>query len=558
MFTADFETTTDEKDCRVWAWAVCDINKPDNISLGNSIESFFSFLQSQGTNTYYFHNLKFDGEFIIYYLLKNGFKHIKDKEDRGYKTFETLITDRGVFYQIKVYFSYVYRKPKQTCCITFVDSFKLLPFSVEAIAKSFDLPISKLEIDYNANREVGHILTLEEQEYIKNDVKIMALALNEMFIMNLTKMTIGSCALNEYKDVVGLKKFERNFPIPDYDQDIRRSYRGGFTYLNPKFKDVDVGAGIVLDVNSLYPSVMFESKMPYGTGIYFKGKYQSDVNYDLYVCQIMVNFDLKTNHIPTIQLKNTLGFQPTEYVESSNGEKILLTLTNVDLDLFFQQYNVYEIDYLSGWKFKSSTNLFKPYINKWNAIKAAATVDGDKVKRTIAKLMLNNLYGKFATNPKTAQKYPKLGADDMVHYVIGDEEERDPVYIPVGTFVTAWARYKTITSAQKLFDRFIYADTDSLHLVGTELPDCLEIHDTKLGAWKHESSFVRARFLRSKSYIEDDGKELKITCAGMPKGCYSFVTWENFHPNASYPGKLKSTRVSGGIILKESPHTLRA
>lgn len=74
MFTADFETTTDEKDCRVWAWAVCDINKPDDISLGNSIESFFNFLQSQGSNTYYFHNLKFDGEFIIYYLLKNGFK----------------------------------------------------------------------------------------------------------------------------------------------------------------------------------------------------------------------------------------------------------------------------------------------------------------------------------------------------------------------------------------------------------------------------------------------------------------------------------------------------
>ena len=29
-FTADFETTTDEEDCRVWAYALCEIGKPDN------------------------------------------------------------------------------------------------------------------------------------------------------------------------------------------------------------------------------------------------------------------------------------------------------------------------------------------------------------------------------------------------------------------------------------------------------------------------------------------------------------------------------------------------
>ena len=41
MFTADFETTTDKNDCRVWAWAVCEIGVIDNIVIGNSIESFF-------------------------------------------------------------------------------------------------------------------------------------------------------------------------------------------------------------------------------------------------------------------------------------------------------------------------------------------------------------------------------------------------------------------------------------------------------------------------------------------------------------------------------------
>lgn len=28
-FTADFETTTDPKDCRVWAWGVCEVGNED-------------------------------------------------------------------------------------------------------------------------------------------------------------------------------------------------------------------------------------------------------------------------------------------------------------------------------------------------------------------------------------------------------------------------------------------------------------------------------------------------------------------------------------------------
>ena len=28
-YMADFETTTDESDCRVWAWGLVNINKPD-------------------------------------------------------------------------------------------------------------------------------------------------------------------------------------------------------------------------------------------------------------------------------------------------------------------------------------------------------------------------------------------------------------------------------------------------------------------------------------------------------------------------------------------------
>ena len=81
------------------------------------------------------------------------------------------------------------------------------------------------------------------------------------------------------------------------------------------------------------------------------------------------NFELKKNYIPTIQLKNNLSFIPNEYVTSSNGEDVTLCLTSVDMALFKEHYNIYNIEYHSGWKFKGTTGLFKEYIDYWNGVK---------------------------------------------------------------------------------------------------------------------------------------------------------------------------------------------
>lgn len=552
-FCADFETTTNSDDCRVWAWGVTEIGNTDYFVYGNSIGTFIDYLFSKNNETFYFHNLKFDGEFILYYLLKNGYTHVLDKKKMKTKTFTTLISDKGVFYAMEICF---YKDANTTIKVKILDSLKILPFSVADVAKAFKMKINKLEIDYKEDREIGHELTQDEIDYLHNDIVIIADALKTLFDEGLTKMTQGSNALYDYKKILTSKKFNMYFPIPEYDADIRQSYKGGFTYLNPKYKNKDVGAGIVLDVNSLYPSVMYYNNLPYGEGIFFEGKYQYDKVYNLYVQMFSCQFELKEGRIPTVQLKNNLSFCPTEYLTSSDGEYITLCMTSVDLEIFLTNYDVYDIVYHSGWKFKSSNMLFREYIDKWMKIKIQSTIDGNAPMRTLAKLMLNALYGKFALNPNVQSKIPYL-QDDIVKYKLGEKETRNPIYIPVGTFITAWARYKTITSAQTVYDRFIYADTDSLHLEGTEIPHNLEISDTDLGKWKHESTFERARFLRQKSYIEQINGELHITCAGMPKGCYPYVTWENFRYGSSFDGKLTVTHVKGGIVLAERPHTLK-
>lgn len=553
LFTADFETTTDPLDCRVWACGICSIDETHSFKYGNSLEWFIEFAKNNTGSTFYFHNLKFDGEFILCYLFEHGYKHVTDRKKLKTKTFTTLISDKGQFYSLEICFN---KDEYKTEKITIYDSLKILPFSVEAIAKGFNLPISKLEIDYDEKREIGHILTSQEIDYLRNDVEIMSRALLTLFNQDLRQMTQGSNALYDYKKIVGKKNFSKWFPIPDYDFDVRQSYKGGFTYCDPRKQGQDIGAGIVLDVNSLYPSVMYYRPLPYGEGIFFDGKYEPDKLYNLYVQMFTCQFELKENYIPTIQLKNNLSFMPTAYLSSSEDEEVTMCLTSVDLDLFFEHYHVYNITYHSGWKFKSTTGLFKEYIDKWNAVKMESTLNGNKAMRTLAKLMLNALYGKFALNPNVQSKIPYYD-NGIIKYTLGEKETRNPIYIPVGTFITAWARYKTITSAQKVYDRFLYADTDSLHLIGTEIPKGLEVDPVKLGAWKHESTFTRARFVRQKTYIEEIDGELNITCAGMPSRCYKHVTWDNFIEGSSFEGKLQFTHVQGGIVLKDIDFTIK-
>ena len=554
LFTADFETTTDPLDCRVWACGICSIDETHSFKYGNSLEWFIEFAKNNTGSTFYFHNLKFDGEFILCYLFEHGYKHVTDRKKLKTKTFTTLISDKGQFYSLEICFN---KDEYKTEKITIYDSLKILPFSVEAIAKGFNLPISKLEIDYDEKREIGHILTPQEIDYLRNDVEIMSRALLTLFNQDLRQMTQGSNALYDYKKIIGKKNFSKWFPIPDYDFDVRQSYKGGFTYCDPRSQGQDIGEGIVLDVNSLYPSIMYYRPLPYGEGIFFEGKYEPDKLYNLYVQMFTCQFELKENYIPTIQLKNNLSFMPTAYLSSSEDEEVTMCLTSVDLDLFFEHYHVYNITYHSGWKFKSTTGLFKEYIDKWNAVKMESTLNGNKAMRTLAKLMLNALYGKFALNPNVQSKIPYYD-NGIIKYTLGEKETRNPIYIPVGTFITAWARHKTITSAQKVYDRFLYADTDSLHLIGTEIPKGLEVDPVKLGAWKHESTFTRARFVRQKTYIEEIDGELNITCAGMPSRCYKHVTWNNFITGSSFEGKLQFTHVQGGIVLKDIDFTIKS
>lgn len=567
--TADFETINNPDDCRVWAYGICEIGKPDNFIYGNNLDEFMLVhcADKKVNHTFYFHNLAFDGEFIFYWLFWNGFEHVENRKEFRDKTFTTLISDKGQFYSMEICFE---KKGKKTNKVTLYDSLKILNFSVDKIAKDFGLPISKLEIDYNEYRPVGHKLTETEVNYLRNDVEIMSRALHIMFEQNMNKMTIASSALAEYKEVFSEKRFITAFPKLSCDAFIRKSYKGGWTYLAKKYKGKTIGDGIVLDVNSLYPWVMREKELPYGYPMHYDGEYEKDELYPLYVQRFTCNFRIKPDHVPTIQIKGSLKFIENEYLESSvnafgEDEEIMLTLTSVDLDLFLDHYEVFNITWLEGYKFKSSSELFKDYIDKWVKVKIQSSKDNNPSMRAIAKLMLNSLYGKFALNPIVRGKVPVYNkTKELIQFKYTEEEYRDPLYIPVGTFITAYAREKTIRSAQSVFNRFAYADTDSLHLEGLEVPIELGIDPYNLGYWDNEFVFSKGKYIRQKCYMEhgknpkDEEEEYtKITCAGMPSRCYEYVDFDNFEVGSKFKGKLQKKRVTGGISLQEGEFTIK-
>lgn len=573
-YTADFETTTDPETAHVWSWESCVVGDPDNFCRGIDIESFIEYC-SWEDRIIYFHNLKFDSSYILSYLLTHGYTWSNKRSLKKHE-FSTLISNMGQFYSVTVCFG--------ETTTTFYDSLKLIRLSVEQIAKAYGLTFRKLEIDYDKPRPEGYIPTDEEWEYQHADVAIMSQALHILFAEGLTKITQGSNALWDYKEIIGKKNFKRWFPVlpSEIDAFCRKSYKGGATQVHKIFANQEIGCGITLDVNSMYPWAMYEMFLPFGEPIYYTGKYRQDKLYPLYIQKLSCSFELKEGYIPTIQLKHSGLFRGTDFLESSDGNIVELTLTSVDLKLFLDHYNVYNVSWISGYKFMQSKNMFKEYIDKWYAIKAQATKDGNKGLRQIAKDMMNSLSGKFGLRPEVQEKIPYY--EDKLKFKLGEVEQRDSIYVPVVSFITSYGRDKALRSAQKNYDRFIYMDTDSLHLAGTELPTNLDIDSTKLGWWDLEKVWVRGYFIRAKTYIEEesvsretmesmiksekaepwqfyevdgDTRILNITCAGMPKQCYKYVTYDNFRPSNWFDGKLMPVMTKNGITLVKKVFTIQ-
>ena len=93
-YVADFETTL-EAPTNVWAYSVASITEEKIVNNGDNITDFINFINKRNSDCF-FHNLKFDGEFLLSYLLNNGFTYVEKKPKVN--EFSTIIDHMGTFY----------------------------------------------------------------------------------------------------------------------------------------------------------------------------------------------------------------------------------------------------------------------------------------------------------------------------------------------------------------------------------------------------------------------------------------------------------------------------
>lgn len=654
-FMGDFETTVykGQVNTEVWASALVELFS-DKVTILHSIAETFDYLVSLNCNVVvYYHNLKFDGAFWLSYLLVDkkftqAYDKIGDKEtDVKWKqqfkmfnnTFKYSISDRGMWYSIIV-------KVKNHF-IEIRDSLKLLPFSVKRIGESFGTKHKKLDMEYTGFRYAGCEITKEEQEYIANDVLVVKEALEIMFKQGHNKLTIGSCCLEEYKKICrssleiqldyaemfpNLYDFKIDKQEHKYDNAgdwLRKSYRGGWCYLVKGKENKIKTNGTTADVNSLYPSMMSSksgNKYPIGLPKFWTGNFIPDQALKenmYYFVRIKTRFYIKDNYLPFIQIKGDLKYKGTESLETSdvyNHEnddyfpyyidkdgniqqaKVELTLTMTDYQLIKEHYELVDFEILDGCYFYSMVGIFDEYINKYAKIKK----ESKGALRELAKLFLNNLYGKMASSTDSSFKIAYVKDDKSIGFMQVVENEKKPGYIAIGSAITSYSRNFTIRAAQKNYygaekRGFIYADTDSIHcdLLPQEIKG-IEVDDKEFCCWKLESCWDKGIFTRQKTYIEhvthenlipleESRQYSNIKCAGMPKKCKDLFElsmqgtadvnenwsdeekeflfdkdnkpivrdYSDFKVGLKVPDKLRPIRIRGGVLLVNTTYEMR-
>lgn len=346
VYAADFETTTDNPQ-KVEVWSAAEIavdrfvpSEDRFVQHQSSIDDFMKWAQDtskfmKANMKIYFHNLKFDGHYILDWLLKKkkmlqwsglreGEVTLLDHEgaytsNMPKNNFTYNIDSKNVMYTITVNFNGYF--------IEFNDSLKLLPFALKKIAKDFQTKHKKLEMDFSG-KYPGYEPTNEEMEYIRNDVFVLKEALEKVAEISGIRVdelpkTISQQAMQDFCLTNGFYTFtkdgrykyksgpewERLFPKQTevikgayegaitFDDYCRAAYRGGWCYVKDEWRgkvitfeqvfeylltvDKKVAKrlkknyiGYVYDVNSLYPSVMHSKSdcfYPVGDGVYTTG-----------------------------------------------------------------------------------------------------------------------------------------------------------------------------------------------------------------------------------------------------------------------------------------------
>lgn len=549
VYTADFETTSYPnliKDgyVRVWLWSIVNC-ETFNCWFGYDIDSFIQKLKELKPKIVFFHNLKFDGNFLLYRLLE-----LNEQTE--------LTAPNGIWFSLK------------WNDIEFRDSLKKFQTTVLGLSVMLGMELKhsirdnqdKNRWDYYIPKD--YIPTKEEIEYCIHDSRIVAKGIANEWDLGRCRLTNSSEAFHNAKSQI--KNFDKLFPQLSEENDtfVRATYKGGFCSINGKYQNIELNDIYAYDVNGLYGYVMDEGIIPVGEPYDTEPVSNKDVCFIDFYCE----FYLKTGYAPILQIKNNPQYigRETEYLIESDGITHL-HLTDIDYELFKKHYHVYNEFGHEFKSFRSEKGILSPIIQHNIKMKAyySTKENYDDYKRTVYKNNTNMLYGSFGLSTINDLVTPYINEDGVLS-MIHTKETKPARYIPVASYITSQARKITITAVQNNFKNWIYSDTDSMYL--TKPAKNIPIDDTKSGCWKFEGidgmPYAKGKFLRQKTYILADenyniyshtdkyGKfHSKCVCAGLPDDIKKTIKWDDFKIGSSLGFRKAHTLVKGGVCLMD-------
>lgn len=400
------------------------------------------FIIQDGKNKIiYFHNLSFDGDFIIKWLFRNYPKNFKQDYQFTTENYEVVnqvpkynwfsfFKNGNKIYNIDWAVRKKIRDKVMKVKIQFRCSYNLMPSSIDSLGKSFKInkmdeeEINNLILkgyikEKNEFYDLGGYYVHDDPylrnvfvSYIKRDVMIAKTAfLNYKETVESTKDAIN----NKYKKQdVHLQKIlttaslvqklvknniwnnkqlhtsvKKGLKIHSYEQYtlMRKFYSGGFTQFNPLYKGkIFEKKGFSIDINSSYPWAMTQP-LPYGELL--EEIPENTQNYLTY-CIVKMRYKIKSRYINFICLKNKTEKQ-VRYSMHGSGEFYFL-LDELEFYKKIYDIEIIEIKYLYARCF----TFLKPFIEEYYHLKSEASANGHAALTTTYKLLLNSLYGSFA------------------------------------------------------------------------------------------------------------------------------------------------------------------
>lgn len=600
MIVMNFETTSGEteyyrinQDVRVILWTAYSY---DLKTCGLDIDSWWDFLLTLDNNTIYFHNLNFDGNFILkslrhgIYLGKNKWKMNNKVYKIKFFIFEYQI------YSIDIWF----RQPKTNkqihLCIK--DSNLLLNDDLASLSKILNISDLNYEnrVDEFTNFEPFNDISEVPFFFIDEcykDCMIIFLSLIEFYKMLNRYPMVSKHFLTVRKMSSNIKKyyvwqsskavflwkkkdkydFEQLW-LYTYDQDDydlgRKFFKGGYNFLPSKNKDKFIKCnGVAYDFNSAYSYIMQESYLPLSCSYEEAKEYWDDVSeIEFYEVQIK-SATLVDLSIPFHFLHNwELGYGYTTFL---NETTVYYTKEEWD---FLNNYYDFDIINIKIHK-KVAVKFMKQFCKEFYKNKKNAE---NMIEYHFFKSVLNTSFGDFSQRydydlyfesdaeyedgeivELSKGRYKILNSKEGLTGLHGyTAKEIDAKYkfknIWVASYITSIMRLYLYKYMLVDINNVLYCDTDSFYLKN----DNEIFHgllSSKIGGLKIEAKYDEIFLLGPKRYLcFQNGDLIKHGLSGVPKRWVQKEVFEakQFINNRSFYGNIRRDLPNGLVYVMTS------